>query len=224
MGRNRAHNSSPAPAHRGDRANATQARPCWPPKAVPALARLVENADRADVLTICVNDNHDDWTAERTQVSQGALGGTDRSVVEPILPREDVPFLIQARHSAFYETELEYLLRREGIERGVLCGQVTEQCILYSALDASVRRFEIVVSRDVVAHIHEDLADAALRKMQGNMRAEVLSNSDRLLLSARYMWPAPRRTVGHAVRHRLAATGADRSARGVVDVHRRLKG
>jgi nicotinamidase-related amidase len=151
---------------------------------VPRLARLIENARRAEDLTIYVNDNHGDWTAGRSQLSQWALEGPDRSVVEPILPRGDVPFLIKARHSVFYETQLEYLLRHEGIERVVLCGQVTEQCILYSALDAYVRHFEVVVARDVVAHIHEDLAEAALRMMQRNMRAEV-SDSDQLLLSAR---------------------------------------
>jgi len=34
-----------------------------------------------------------------------------------------------------------------------LTGQVTEQCILYSALDAYVRHFEVVVRPDAVAHI-----------------------------------------------------------------------
>jgi nicotinamidase-related amidase len=38
-------------------------------------------------------------------------------------------------HSTFYETPLEYLLDQMGIGRLVLSGQVTEQCILYSALD-----------------------------------------------------------------------------------------
>jgi nicotinamidase-related amidase len=152
---------------------------------VPGLARLIENARQSNILTIYVNDNHGDWAAGRTRLSQWALEGADRSVIEPILPRDDMPFLIKARHSVFYETQLEYLLRHEGIERVVLCGQVTEQCILYSALDAYVRHFEVVVLRDVVAHIHEDLAEAAIRMMQRNMRAEIISNSDKLSLVAR---------------------------------------
>ena len=151
---------------------------------VPPLARLINSAHRAQVLTIYVNDNHGDWTAGRAQLSQWALEGTDRSAVEPILPRDDVPFLIKARHSAFYQTQLEYLLRHNGIERVVLCGQVTEQCILYSALDAYVRHFEVVVARDTVAHIHQDLAEAALLMMQRNMRAEVVADSEQLPLTA----------------------------------------
>ena len=55
----------------------------------------------------------------------------------------------------------------------MLIGQVTEQCILYSALDAYVRHLDLVVPRDAVAHIHEHLADAALELMEINMDAEV---------------------------------------------------
>jgi nicotinamidase-related amidase len=71
-------------------------------------------------------------------------------------------------------------LIREAPRAGVLTvyvndnhGGVTEQCILYSALDAYVRHFEVVVPRDAVAHIHEDLAVAAFRMMEENMRADV---------------------------------------------------
>jgi len=59
------------------------------------------------------------------------------------------------------------------VTRLTLIGQVTEQCILYSALDAYIRHLEVGVPRDAVAHIHQDLADAALRMMQRNMDADV---------------------------------------------------
>jgi nicotinamidase-related amidase len=92
--------------------------------------------------------------------------------------------VVKARHSVFYETQLEYLLRQEEIGRLVLTGQVTEQCILYSALDAYVRHFEVVVPRPAVAHIHEDLAGAALRMMKENMRAEVAATVAEALIAA----------------------------------------
>ena len=50
---------------------------------------------------------------------------------------------------------------------------MAEQCVLYSALDAYVRHFEVVDPRDAVAHIHEDLADAALQMMKTNMSAQI---------------------------------------------------
>jgi nicotinamidase-related amidase len=55
----------------------------------------------------------------------------------------------------------------------VLVGQVTEQCVLYSALDAHIRHLQVCVPPDAVAHIHQELADAAVRMMELNMGADV---------------------------------------------------
>jgi nicotinamidase-related amidase len=152
--------------------------------ALPALCSLIQGASDAGLLTVYVNDNHGDWSAGRRKLVTRALDGARRTLVEPIVPDEDTPFVVKARHSIFYQTQLEYLLRQEGIERIVLSGQVTEQCILYSALDAYVRHFEVVVPRNAVAHIHADLADAALRMMERNMRAEIASSAADALRAA----------------------------------------
>ena len=141
--------------------------------ALPAMRELVARAREEDVPVVYVNDNHGDWSACRPQLVERALQGRAPELVEPIAPPADVGFVVKARHSIFYQTQLEYLLRQEEVERIVLVGQVTEQCILYSALDAYVRHFEVAVPRDAVAHIHEDLAGAALRMMERNMSADI---------------------------------------------------
>jgi nicotinamidase-related amidase len=143
-------------------------------EALPAMQSIVERTRERDALTIYVNDNYGDWDAGRADLCEAALGGRNRALVEPVLPPEGVPFLVKARHSAFFETQLEYLLRRHEVERIVLVGQVTEQCILYTALDAYVRHYRVAVPRDAVAHIHPELATAALRMMELNMGAEVV--------------------------------------------------
>jgi nicotinamidase-related amidase len=96
-------------------------------------------------------------------------------LVEPVLPTSDAGFVTKARHSIFYETPLDYLLRSDSVQRVALVGQVTEQCVLYSALDAYVRHYDVVVPRDAVAHIDAELAEAALRMMRCNMRAGLVS-------------------------------------------------
>jgi nicotinamidase-related amidase len=142
---------------------------------LPAMMRMIDHADRQRWLTVFVNDNYGDWSAGRAELLERALSGRHPALVEPIAPAHGTAFVTKARHSAFYETQLEYILRHEAIERVVLIGQVTEQCILYSALDAYVRHFSIVVPTDAVAHIHEDLASAALRMMERNMGAELIA-------------------------------------------------
>lgn len=142
-------------------------------EALPRMVALVERAREHDVRTIYVNDNCGDWQKGRAELVDEVLSGEFPDLVEPIAPGDDVDFVVKARHSIFYETPLEYLLRQGEIERLILVGQVTEQCILYSALDAYIRHFEVIVPPDAVAHIHEDLAEAALRMMAVNMAADL---------------------------------------------------
>jgi nicotinamidase-related amidase len=88
---------------------------------------------------------------------------------------------VKARHSAFYATQLELLLRAEQIERVALCGQVTEQCVLYTALDAHIREFEVLVAGPAVAHIDERLARAALEMMERNLGSRVCGSVGELI-------------------------------------------
>ena len=139
-------------------------------KAVPVIRELIETADGP---VIYVNDNFGHWRSNRDELVEEALNGDHGALVEPLVPADDSLFVVKARHSIFYQTPLEYLLSQEEIDRVVLTGQVTEQCILYSALDAYIRHFEVRVPADAVAHIHEDLAAAALQMMERNMSADV---------------------------------------------------
>jgi nicotinamidase-related amidase len=142
------------------------------------MSKLIARAQDERVEIIYVNDNYGDWNSSSEELAQSALDGARPDLVEPILPPEGVDFVIKARHTIFYMTPLEYLLGQNEIDHLVLVGQVTEQCILYSALDAYVRHFRVSVPRDGVACIHENLADAALAMMERNMDAEITSCAD----------------------------------------------
>jgi nicotinamidase-related amidase len=142
-------------------------------QALPQMVDLVKRAADEDVTTIYVNDNFGAWNSNREELVESALEGEYKELVEPIRPEKDTAFVVKARHSIFFETPLSYLLTENDVERVVLVGQATEQCILYSALDAYIRHFEVAIPRDAVAHIHEHLADAAFEMMETNMDAEI---------------------------------------------------
>ena len=126
---------------------------------IKPLSGLISRAQDEGAELIYVNDNYGDWNSSSEELAQRALDGARPELVEPILP-------------------LEYLLSQKGIGHVVLAGQVTEQCILYSALDAYVRHLEVTIPTDGVAHIHRDLAEAALKMMERNMQAELVSAAD----------------------------------------------
>jgi nicotinamidase-related amidase len=142
-------------------------------RAIPRIERLIEQAPGMDMPVIYVNDNFGHWRSNRDELVEEALNGNRPDLVEPIKPDDESLFVVKARHSIFYQTPLEYLLNQEDVGRVILTGQVTEQCILYSALDAYIRHFDVRVPPDAVAHIYEDLADAALRMMERNMDADL---------------------------------------------------
>ncbi len=148
-------------------------------KIVEPLADLVSRARQADdVDLIYVNDNYGDFTAEFSDIVRSALDGARPDLVKPILPAEDSRLLTKVRHSAFYSTPLAYLLNRLETQRLILTGQVTEQCILYTALDAYVRHIPVVIPTDAVAHIDAELGAAALKMMEANMDAELTTAAD----------------------------------------------
>jgi len=145
---------------------------------VEPISALIARAQDDDVELIYVNDNYGDWNSSSEELAERALEGARPDLVEPILPPEGADFVIKARHTIFYMTPLEYLLGQNEIDHLVLVGQVTEQCILYSALDAYVRHLRVTVPPDAVACIHQNLADAALEMMERNMRAELTPVTD----------------------------------------------
>jgi nicotinamidase-related amidase len=148
---------------------------------VEPMTRLIARARDEGTQVIYVNDNYGDWDSSSGRLAEAAMKGRRPDLVKPIVPDPGTPFVIKARHTIFYETPLEYLLRQTETDRVVLAGQVTEQCILYSALDAYVRQMQVVVPGDAVAHIHAGLADAALEMMRVNMGAEIVSAAEVVL-------------------------------------------
>ncbi|GGX78432.1 cysteine hydrolase family protein [Streptomyces anandii] len=145
---------------------------------VPVITGLLRRARDQEIPVIYVNDNFGEWRSHHGELLDHALAGPHAHLVEPLKPDSDSLFVLKTRHSVFFETPLEYLLRQQGLTRLVLVGQVTEQCVLYSALDAHIRHFDVVVPKDAVAHIHEDLARAALRMMERNMGARVCESHE----------------------------------------------
>lgn len=148
-------------------------------KIIEPLADLVRRArDDGGVDLVYVNDNYGDFTAQFSDIVRAALDGARPDLVKPIVPFGDGRVLTKVRHSAFYATALAYLLNRLETNRLILTGQVTEQCILYTALDAYVRHFAVVIPTDAIAHIDAELGEAALKMMRKNMDAELTTAAD----------------------------------------------
>jgi nicotinamidase-related amidase len=140
---------------------------------IEPIRGLVEASHDRDGTVVYVNDNYDDFTATSKDLGAAAMSGRRPDLVEPLLPPKGALFIQKVRHSAFYSSALDHLLKVHEIDTLVLAGQVTEQCILYSALDAYVRGFNVRIPTDAVVPIEDELGEAALRMMASNMSAEL---------------------------------------------------
>lgn len=77
-------------------------------------------------------------------------------------PERDYYVRTKKRLSAFYPTDLEFLLRQLDVYNVVLTGTLTECCVLNSALDAANRDLRVIVPRDVTGGLSEEYERWAL--------------------------------------------------------------
>jgi nicotinamidase-related amidase len=75
---------------------------------------------------------------------------------------DDLIVETKRRLSAFYPTDLDFLLRNMRVESIVLNGGFTDCCILNAAFDASNHNYRVIVAQDLVRGTDENLENAAL--------------------------------------------------------------
>ena len=117
------------------------------------LARLVARAREAGVPVIYVNDNFGRWQSDWRKVVQRARDpwSPGHRVVRQLEPAPEDYFVLKPKHSGFFSTTLDLLLRSLGTRTVILTGIATDICILFTANDAYMRDYEVVVPRDCVA-------------------------------------------------------------------------
>src|SRR5512138_3280459 len=119
----------------------------------PAIARLKMRARKARVPVIYVNDTVGKWESDPREFVQRCLAPRARGLeaVETIQPDLDQDyFMFKPKHSAFFGTPLESLLGQLAARQLVLTGITAHQCVLFTAMDAHVREYEIVMPGDCV--------------------------------------------------------------------------
>ena len=117
------------------------------------IARLRDRATAAHVPVIYVNDNEGRWRSDfRGQFEASVRNGSRGAPIAILLrPRAHDYFILKPKHSGFYATPLGTLLEHLGARRLILTGISSHQCVLFTANDAYVRDFKLVVPPDCIA-------------------------------------------------------------------------
>lgn len=144
--------------------------------AARAIAKLKERAERAGVPIIYVNDNFGRWRSDFRAVVRAcrepsAKAGA-REIANLLAPTPRDYFVLKPTNSAFHASVLEALLRHLGTETLILCGFATDNCVLFTAHDAYLRGFRLLVPRDCVAAETAARQRDALTIMTQTMKAD----------------------------------------------------
>jgi nicotinamidase-related amidase len=108
-------------------------------------------------------------------------------------PEEDDYFVLKPKHSGFFSTTLDILLDYLGVETVVLTGLAANICVLFTANDAYMRDFHLVVPRDAVASNSREDNDYALEQMRTILKADIRPSAEVDFASLKRRGDAPRR-------------------------------
>jgi nicotinamidase-related amidase len=139
------------------------------------IARLKIRAKTAKVPVIYVNDNFGRWRSDfKGQVehclSSDAKG---REIVKLLRPDDDDYFVLKPKHSGFYASSLEVLLEYLGTKELVLTGLAGNICVLFTANDAYMRDYKIIVPPDCTASDTEAANQAAIDEIKTVLKGDV---------------------------------------------------
>jgi nicotinamidase-related amidase len=148
--------------------------------AARALAKLKRRAIDAGVPIIYVNDNFGKWRSDFRQqldhvLKDGVLG---EAVAKLLTPGEEDYFVLKAKHSGFYHTQLDLLIEYLRVKTVVLAGFATDMCVLFTASDAYLRDLNIIVPPDCSAAASTENHEGALEHMSRVLHVDTTVSTD----------------------------------------------
>lgn len=143
------------------------------------IAALKQRAKAAGVPTVYVNDNFGRWQSDFRSVVRHCLedGVPGEETARILKPEDDDYFVLKPKHSAFYATTLDTLLAYLGTHTVILAGIAGNICILFSANDAYMRDFNLVVPADCVISNTPEENEHALEQIRTILKADITEST-----------------------------------------------
>ena len=142
------------------------------------LLRLKRRAQKAGVPVIYVNDNFGRWKSDfRHTVEHCARNGRGSELVRLLRPEQNDYFVLKPKHSGFFSTTLETLLRYLETQTLILTGIAGNFCVLFTANDAYMRDFNLLVPSDCTVSNTKQENESALKIMKKFLKADTRLSS-----------------------------------------------
>ena len=144
------------------------------------IALLKERAQQAHVPIVYVNDNFGKWRSDFKKIVSHCLQDNVRGgpIAELLEPDDEDYFVLKPKHSGFFSTTLDLLLEYLGARTLVLTGFAGNNCVLFTANDAYMRDYKLIVPADCIASINQIDNDNALRQMEKVLKADIRPSNE----------------------------------------------
>ena len=144
------------------------------------LSALKARARSARVPAIYVNDNFGRWRSDFRSIVTHCLDDDvpGKPVAAELEPDSDDYFVLKPLHSGFHATALHLVLQHLGAQKLVLTGIAGNICVLFTANDAYMRDFEILVPSDCVVSNTEEENRWALSQMETILKADIRQSTE----------------------------------------------
>jgi nicotinamidase-related amidase len=139
----------------------------WVCDVVPALTELLVTARRSDALVVHAVERHRPGLVDfehpklPTHCEIGADDAEYLAGFEPVV-RDRETEVGKRRYSAFFGTDLDLLLREQGIRTVVVAGVKTNVCIRATIQDAFANGYAVLLPRQATSSNRRHLEEAAL--------------------------------------------------------------
>ena len=150
------------------------------------IAALKHRAKEAGIPSIYVNDNFGRWQSDFQHVLRHCLDEDvcGQPIATLLQPEAEDYFVLKPKHSGFYSTTLELLLQALGVHTLILTGIAGNICVLFTANDAYMRGYRLLIPADCVASQTVRDNTSALHVMQTVLNADIRPSTALDLLQA----------------------------------------
>lgn len=143
-------------------------------KMAARLLALKKRARKAGVPVVYVNDNFGRWKSDFRRTIEHCLAADSkgREIAALLQPDDDDYFVLKPKHSGFFSSTLETLLRYLGAERLILTGIAGNFCVLFTANDAYMRDYHLLIPEDCCVSNTPRENEGALELMRKFLKAD----------------------------------------------------
>ena len=109
-----------------------------------------------------LTDNYDEFERWGRHLVRGSEGTEIVEELKPVNPRVEEYVVEKGTYDAFFETNMNQILRFNSIENVVVCGVLTNVCVMHTASSAALRDYMTVVVEDCTEALEEKHKEYAL--------------------------------------------------------------